>query len=397
MRAKLKTLIAAFAYLPIHWLLKIIPKNKNVWVYGAWMGKSYGDNSKYFFEYANKLNKLNESNIKHVWITRSSATIDSLRKKGYLSFHPHSMKGLFYSSIAYYSIFTHSIQSDISWVANNGRTRRIQLWHGVPLKKIGKDDSIFTSKPKSRIIFDKIINKAFPFKCEKYDLMVACSEQDEKSFMSAFDVVNIQKIGYPRNDQLVGSGTRLKKRLNNVLYMPTFRGDVSGSFDLFDRYGFSVEEIDRRMDVAGCCLYIKTHPVNKANDNVASKIARSRNIKILDETLDAIDLLRDCDILITDYSSVYFDYLLTERPIIFAPFDIKEYVKKDRELYYDYDTVTPGPKCMNWYQILDCIENIIDDPEWYHEQRRIICDTFHENKLGNSSSMLYKILNDELH
>jgi len=94
--------------------------------------------------------------------------------------------------------------------------------------------------------------------------------------------------------------------------------------------------------------------------------------------------------LITDYSSVYFDFLLTDRPIIFAPFDYDSYIAKDRELYYDYDKVTPGPKCKDWDEVLDWIEKFKTNPSLYQKERAKAKDKFHKYKDNKNSRRVFK-------
>lgn len=71
------------------------------------------------------------------------------------------------------------------------------------------------------------------------------------------------------------------------------------------------------------------------------------------------DLLKISDCLVTDYSGVYFDFLLLQKPIIFYCYDYKEYLKDDRELYFNYfdDNITPGPKVKNITELMQSISN----------------------------------------
>ena len=106
------------------------------------------------------------------------------------------------------------------------------------------------------------------------------------------------------------------------------------------------------------------------------------------ESEDASDLLPDMDILITDYSSVYIDYLLTGKPLIFAPFDLKEYLHNDKELYYSYEQVTPGPKCKNWKDVLKWVEKY-NDETLFSSDRSLLRDSFHKYTDSRSSERVY--------
>lgn len=77
--------------------------------------------------------------------------------------------------------------------------------------------------------------------------------------------------------------------------------------------------------------------------------------------MDIQELLMDTDLLITDYSSTYIDYLLLDRPMVFYDFDYQDYLRTDREMYYDYDDVTPGYKAETFGQLLDELDLIFQE------------------------------------
>jgi CDP-glycerol glycerophosphotransferase (TagB/SpsB family) len=111
---------------------------------------------------------------------------------------------------------------------------------------------------------------------------------------------------------------------------------------------------------------------------------------------DIYPLLKRVNILITDYSSVYFDFLLLDRPIIFAPFDLHEFVCLDgQELFYEYDEVTPGPKATDWKEVLALVERSLQTDD-YKTQRREICQRFNEFHDGKNSERVYNIIKKSL-
>ena len=98
--------------------------------------------------------------------------------------------------------------------------------------------------------------------------------------------------------------------------------------------------------------------------------------------------------LITDYSGIFFDYLLLDRPIVFAPFDLKEYLKTNRAFYFDYEKITPGPKANNWQEIIIMIDKVLNGLDSYKKTRQDVNKTFHQYIDGNSSQRVYQeILN----
>ena len=135
-------------------------------------------------------------------------------------------------------------------------------------------------------------------------------------------------------------------------------------------------------------LNIKMHPVNKPKDELIEKYKSLNSISFMEE-VDVAEILPNTDILITDYSSVFFDFLLTNRPIIFAPFDYEKYITKDRELYYDYDEVTPGPKCKNWEEVLEWIVKFKENPNLFKEEREEVKNRFHKYQDGRNCERVF--------
>ena len=110
----------------------------------------------------------------------------------------------------------------------------------------------------------------------------------------------------------------------------------------------------------------------------------------MDINQDIYSVINNFDLLITDYSSIYFDYLLSDNPIIFAPFDYDHFIGNQREFYYDYDEVTPGPKCKNWDEVLEWIVKFKDNSMLYSAERKNIKDKFHKYQDGNSCKRVYE-------
>lgn len=383
-------LIGDFIYL----LSYLVPKNERLWVFGAWFGQKYCDNSRALFEYVNE----KCLQIRAVWLTENKTTLDLVRGKGYEAYYTYSLAGFLISIKAKYGVISQSLK-DIN-IFTHGRMNIIQLWHGIPLKKIVYDDNI--SRSKSKIL--SILKYIFPFIKDSYTkfMLISTSEEVSRKIASAFrvDLNNVKITGYPRNDIFFTGNKRMSplgrkllelKRIFSAIgiYMPTHRKE--GNKDLFTIFP-DLEWLNAKLKEQNVLLFIKMHFYHLTL--VGQKnVELSNVIFICDEDIeqDIYHLLPHTDFLITDYSSVYFDYLLLNKPIIFAPFDIEDYTKTDRELYYNYDEVTPGPKASNWEQVLAYIKEIvIEGHDNYKEQREQITKVFHEYKDGRSSERVFK-------
>lgn len=110
-------------------------------------------------------------------------------------------------------------------------------------------------------------------------------------------------------------------------------------------------------------------------------------------TGDIYPALNLFDALITDYSSIYFDFLLLDRPIIFFPYDMENYICNDRSLLFDYKTMAPGPLCTNQNQVEHELLQVTNDQ--YKKHRKQVTDLVFSHKDDNSSERLWDILKND--
>ena len=367
---KIKNLIIYLSNLPFFYLMYFIKPKKNLWVFGAWMGEKYFDNPKYLFEYIQS----NHKNIKVIWITKEKKICD-----GDIFIYKYSLKGFYCALFGEIFLVTHSTNSDIYNFINNRTRKTVQLWHGIPIKKIGLDDS-FSKKDSN------IKNKIFPFLNHSYSLVISSSEIDRVNMRSAFNIENTQVTGYPRNDILLKHNN--KQDQYKILYAPTLRDNINDEVNLFDDYNFNIETIVQLLEKYDLYLDIKMHPANVIDINFKASMNNKR-INFLESKIEINEIINNYSILISDYSGIYVDYLLLDKPIIFTPFDYEKYITKDRELYYDYDEVTPGPKCKDWNEVLVWIEKFKNDSKLYASERKIVKDKFHKYIDGKNCERVY--------
>ena len=375
-------------------------KDKNTWVFGAIRGTKYMDNAKYLFEYVH-----NNTTVNAIWLSKNQEVVDDLKTKGFKAYLEYSVEAQYYAKRAKVAIITHRgnrKKADLPMYCFSKKTKIIQLWHGIPLKKIAYDDKILSFKDDETNLTWKIkkifIRTFFPFLnyVHKPSLILALSEETQDIFSKAFRIPKEKVIitGYPRNDILFkNTFIKQKKSIKKIIYMPTFRGSVNSNFDLFLQYKFNLEQIDTFLANNNMQLDIKLHPFNQPSDTLIKELNASENIFFLDH--DAIyEIISEYDMLITDYSSIYFDYLLLDRPIIFAPFDKGTYMKQDREFYFKYDKVTPGPKAMNWDEVKNALKMFDEDISLYSKERKEIRNRFHIYQDNKSTERVYKSILD---
>ncbi len=375
----------------VYRLCSLIPKKKSLWIFGSWSGVSYSDNTKYFFEYINK----NRQNITPVWLSRDKNIVKQISDMSYRAYNMNSLPGIWYAARSEYVFTTSAVSNVLNPLFITAKSKTFNLWHGTPLKVLGDNHDKTNSGEKKRSLGNKLFQLKsklwpilFPFLQSIDDYFMSPSPEALTKLSSAFPgngkTIHFSNP-YPRNDVFKDS---IIQPISRIIYMPTWRAYLGSSIDLFYDYEFDVERISKFLEANNLHLDLKLHKYSVIKADIRKDIETSKNISILD-CPDIYDVINDYDLLITDYSSIYFDYLYTQKPIIFSPFDIESYQNTDHKFYYPYDTVTPGPKAMNWNDVVICIKEFISNPSLFSEERLQIHNTFNPVQDGLFSEQLY--------
>ncbi|MCY8836088.1 CDP-glycerol glycerophosphotransferase family protein [Bacillus atrophaeus] len=223
---------------------------------------------------------------------------------------------------------------------NRPQTKCIQVWHANgSLKKFGLEDVTNKQRSKQDIKRFKKVYKSF-------DYVTVGSEEMGRIFKNSFGVKDHQllKIGVPLTDEYYQTNEKTQaeylRSFSNkkiILYAPTFR-----DYDMHSlRLPFTKEELINELN-GDYILFVKLHPALRNKITVLSDGEYVKDVS--DFRLK--DLFIASDILITDYSSVPFEYAFLNKPMLFFTYDLKEYDEK-RGLIDDYKAVIPGKACMN--------------------------------------------------
>lgn len=258
----------------------------------------------------------------------------------------------------------------------------LNLWHGIPLKKIGmeqKNLSWFTRK------YYKY------FFADNYEGVVTTSSH-LVHIMSRSFLVEPERIkvwGQPRNDVLFSSnseGKGLEEVFSGelppyekvVLYAPTFRDHEPTQ--LFPFQDMDRERLCQWLEEKKIFLCIRLHLYDQTGYQWIQELDRTGSrIRFLNEdrTVDIMEALKEFDLLITDYSSIYMDYLLTGKPVLFLPYDQEAYLK-ERGMNFPYDQVTPGPKPKTFQEFLNSMEDLLYNHDGYVRQRESVNNFLNE-------------------
>ncbi|QHQ60680.1 hypothetical protein Ana3638_07760 [Anaerocolumna sedimenticola] len=381
--------------LPIYWLSFLIPRSKKLWVFGSSFGKRFADNPRYLYLYINQFKK---NEIRAIWITADPEIAMFLNSNGMESYYKHSLMGIWYCLRSAVYIFD-NYSKDISFWLSGG-AKKINLWHGSGNKKTNYDNKFDRVRhPRNNLErFKTALRRMSDEKPNHYTL--ATSPMMADIFTSAFhtDLNHIIIEGYPRNDvlfpndlnnvytekeaKIINDLNECKcKQLKILLYMPTFRNSETLFFEVMDLGKFNDFLVGENM-----IFFTKLHP--KSNLKTVFQKTIFSNIKNIDAEVDPYTILTYADLLVTDYSSIYSDYLMLDRPSVLFPYDFKEYTEDTRECYFEYDEYMPEVKAYNMDELMKYIKGafIIDN---YEDGRMNLRNRIFQTADGKSSERLY--------
>jgi len=375
---------------PLIFLISLVlPKNKKLWVYGAWFGERYADNSKALFEFSNSVE---DNGIKHIWICKNQDIIEDIKGHGFRCYHTYSLKGIITQIRA--KVFISSVNSsDFVPFLVTPRNFYVQLWHGSPLKHIGLDSR------KSN--FKKILDRVRFSTLDKYSLIISPAKIFDDIFAKAFysKTNKIFRVGYPRNENLfVSDEMRMKIREyfnvkdgdTLVAYLPTHRNEGVGNSPFTKVLADILLENDY-LESINTKIIVKPHYYERHNIEATNE---TNNVRIVfDMPFDLYEFLGASDLLITDYSSVMFDYESLNKPILVFPFDYVSYTSLDRGLYFDFSFIYDNLMHVERVDSVGDLLKKLDSPNIKHEQRKSIFNTEGQKKY---SATLYKKINKEL-
>lgn len=368
-------------------IIALIPRNKQVAIFGAWFGQKFADNSKYLYLYCN-----NNSSFKHIiWITKNKDVYKYINSLGYRCYMNNSLKGMYFQIIAKYIFICTGIDDVFSPLISGAII--VNLWHGVPLKKICYDDEINFKN------IDPSIQKINSF-ITKREYSVCTSKVFESIYKSAFKKSKeyILNLGQPRNDVFFDNDLEIDNSFINeldsskriILYMPTHRNEGKSRFPLTDVIDF--DDINKLCEINNCILLIKLHYYH-ANE-IKSNPNHKNIVNITNTHIDSQLLLKYSDVLITDYSSCYIDYLLLKKPIIFYPFDLESYIQHDRDLYFDFFSVTNQTLVYSYQELKNNLITIFTENTISQKQAELTDFFYDEDNRRNVSQKIIKFIKE---
>ena len=348
---------------------------------------NFADNSRYFLEYL-------YSNTDHKYdvkvLVKNKVLFDEISLKyPNITYYSKSLSGMKLFLKTKNIVISHG--SDASYFfpyfLDIKSKNIINLWHGIPLKRLSLQvKGIRESKSRSRF--------------QKFSSICAASTFEQFLLASCFEmhIDDIWITGTPRNDYLLYPNNELLQEhsyLNKkvILYAPTWReyGDRSSFFPFEDK---DLECLNAFLETQDAYLLMRGHreEMERISENYGEE-KLSRILPAHQEFFpDAQRLLAHVDVLVTDYSSIYLDFLLLDKPIIFIPYDLEQY-QSYRGFLFDYDTHTPGDKVGTQAEFIESIDRALNKPELGAKERALMKNLFHTYEDGKSSERILEQIN----
>lgn len=323
--------------------------------------------------------------FRHVWVLDNLENhkdlIDSYKKYRNVTFVQFESKDyLKYLCSAKYLINNSTF---LSYFTKKEDQVYLNTWHGIPLKAMGYD------LPNGRTESANVVRNFL-----QTDYLLSANESMTDMYTKAYKLNNLYEgtiieEGYPRLDILFrfDRNTLLSKfNMNNVLvaenkkvilYAPTWRGESFQNVDTdVECYYNFKKELEKYIDISKYQILVKVHQrvFELAKDKLQGGF-------FVPSTVDANEALALADILISDFSSIFFDFLATGRPVLFYLPDLNDY-RENRGMYFDVDKL-PGPYSASIKDLGNWINSIDAVKEQYKEQyeaMQIWSNTFRYDK-----------------
>lgn len=377
------TLVVSVFVKPLVYLLSFLaPRRDDVWVFTTDESGRFAENTKYLFLHVNETRE----GIRPVWIAGDGQTVTRLQENGYEAYRRDSWRARYLVLRSEFVFLSHSLSF---WEYTGGATV-IQLWHGNALKTLGRDNE---SEPSLLLrLFRKVVGK-------NWDAFAVTNRGTPRlPFASAHGIreTTAMATGYPRNDTLfkdldgerLGPNSETYERFESlaesgtvVTYLPTYRsGFGNDDGQIFDEKKMNLRALDDLLKRENAHFLMKFHP----SSTVDIDAERFDRIEVLPVDFDVYPALEYVDVLVTDYSSIFFDYLLLDRPLVFYPYDLESY-RSNRGFYFSYDEITPGPTATNPTELNDRLERCLNGDDGYAERRECVRNTFYEHADGDSA------------
>lgn len=367
---------------------KILPVSKKIIVFECNLGRNYTGNPKAIYE--EMINQGLDKKFRCYFImekpkTQIPGSAKVIKRNRFKYFYYLSRAGIWVCDTRL-----------PKYIIKKPKTTYIQTWHGTPLKKLAMDMEFIHMAGEKDIDHYK---QKFIDNSSTWDFLISQNRFSTEIFRRAFAFdKEMLEIGYPRNDVLFAKNneqdiTELKNKLGIpldkkvILYAPTWRDN--------EFYGRGQYKFNREMDFDlmqeklsdEYVIIVKYHYLvrDKIDWKPYQGFVYSCNL-----SYDIADLYLVADMMITDYSSVMFDYSLLQRPMFFFCYDLEAYRDELRGFYFDFLEEAPGPITQSTEELIDSIVNY--DYVTYKDRQDAFFQKFNHADDGRASGKVVELI-----
>ncbi|MDN6612561.1 MAG: CDP-glycerol glycerophosphotransferase family protein, partial [Staphylococcus equorum] len=351
-------------------IFRLLPKKRNKIVYYSYWGDQYACSPKAIYQYLNTKKK----NFKNIWILND---INMPIEGNPIKIKKNSLKYWYHLATSKYFIQNTNMPV---WYKKRKGQLELQTFHGTFMKTMGFDTPEFKFETRKKKIDE------FQKKVNNWDYVSVPSNYMGDKALSAFNTnVKLIKHGFPRNDMIfkaLNYTENIKSKLNIpndkkiVLYAPTWREETSSDINL-DINAMQKELGDSYILLIRAHYMVSNNMDIRENYPFAIDVSNYPSIE---------ELYTISDVLITDYSSVMFDYAYLKRPMLFYAYDLEKYIHGERGVYLDYEKIVPGPVVRKTSEIILNLNKLEDLESKYKNKYDLFYNKFCQyGQSGNSS------------
>lgn len=363
----------------LFFLSGFMPRNPKKIVFGAWMGRRYADNPKYLLEYLTRMSVP----LDLVWIADASVAA-TLPRDIPIRFAPRGSIRAAWEMLTAGTCFVTHCMDDLGRFNLMRGACRVNLGHGLAIKRMGSTDRPLRSKVLTAV--RHLVRQTY-----RFDHYIACSDAHRAKLLIENATNNIEPsqllpCGQPRVDFLLRkaepqfisalrarmlSGAAVAEGTRFITYLPTFRDKGHPTFSFAALEGSRRDEFDRMLARHNAMLLEKTHFAERHGSDSSGHSAPRRVLCLSGSDTDTQELLLATDLLITDYSGCYVDFLVLDRPVLHFAYDRAYYETADRGLYFDLDKVAGGAITPDFESLCARIDTILagSDPDRLQRHR----------------------------
>ena len=341
--------------------MRLLPLKKNLWVFDAYWASQFSSNEKAMYEYLQE----NHPNMKSVWFLKdTSIPISGNGKK------VREKSFAYYWTLARAKFLVQNANFPQEYVKRRGQIE-VETLHGTFMKTMGFDEPHFTTATRN-------VKTRFAERNLRWDYIVSPSKFMDFSPFVFRTNARVIKSGFPRNDVLVQGNNvqnieRLKLKLGIpagnevVLYAPTFRNQGGFDFQLdIEKY---LAKLGDRQTLVVRLHYFVAKEIDFSQ--YGDRIINASEYPVIE------DLYLVSDVLVTDYSSVMFDYAVLNRPMVFFAYDLEWYLSPlNRGTYLEYEKILPGPIVKTSDDLIDVLSDIEALKQRYSDNLAVFRDEF---------------------